>query len=181
MFAVVRDFQLFMRPDALGSIPPVDLKPPIGRALRMARARLGGTTAVQVALGDAPAVRMPASRVTQIALNLFLNAADALSGRPWSANLVEVRLDTVEHWAVIEVQDNGPGLDPETRTQLFAPGTSTKPGGTSMGLGLAICRELARASGGDISVSSPPSGGTLFRVVLPPAAGGSRGPLPSAV
>ena len=56
-----------------------------------------------------------------------------------------------------------------TRQRLFEPGVSGKPGGQSLGLGLAICRELARAAGGEISVSSPLTGSTLFRVALPPA------------
>ena len=75
-------------------------------------------------LGDAPAVRIPGSRVTQIVLNLLLNAADALGDRPWNANQVEVRLGTVEHWAVIEVKDNGPGIDAATRQRLFEPGAT---------------------------------------------------------
>jgi signal transduction histidine kinase len=138
----------------------------------MARARLGAKSPVSVVLGEAPSVRVPPSRITQIVLNLLLNAADAIADRPWSANLVEVRLSTVEHWAVIEVKDNGPGIDAATRQRLFEPGVSGKAGDRSLGLGLAICRELARAAGGEISVSSPLTGSTLFRVALPPAAMG---------
>ena len=71
--------------------------------------------------------------------------------------------------AVVEVRDNGPGLSPELRRHLFEPGRSGKSGSTSLGLGLAISRQLARLSGGDITVTCPPGGGTVFRVVLPPA------------
>ena len=170
IFAQVRDFQQYLRPGELETSPPIDLKPPILRAIRMARTRLGAKSPVSVALGEAPPVRVPGNRITQIVLNLLLNAADALGDRPWSANQVEVRLSTVEHWAVIEVKDNGPGLDAVTRQHLFEPGVSGKRGGQSLGLGLAICRELARAAGGEISVSSPLMGSTLFRVALPPAA-----------
>ena len=172
---LVRDFQQFLRPgEASSAAPEIDLKPPIVRALRMARARLGGITPVSVALGDAPAVQIAPGRVTQIVLNLLLNAADALAGRPWSANLVEIRLETVGGWAVIDVKDNGPGLDTQARKHLFEIGASTKTAGGSLGLGLAICRELARASGGEVSVSSPLAPGTLFRVVLPPASLGPQ-------
>jgi signal transduction histidine kinase len=169
IFAQVRDFQQYLRPRELETAPAIDLKPPILRAIRMARARLGAKSPVSVVLGEAPAVRVPGNRVTQIVLNLLLNAAEALGDRPWNANQVEVRLCTVEHWAVIEVKDNGPGIDAATRQRLFEPGVSGKPGGRSLGLGLAICRELARAAGGEISVSSPLIGSTLFRVALPPA------------
>jgi signal transduction histidine kinase len=168
IFAQVRDFQQFLRPRELESSAAIDLKAPILRAVRMSRARLGSKSPVSVVLGDAPPVRIPGSRVTQIVLNLLLNAADALGDRPWNANQVEVRLGTVEHWAVIEVKDNGPGIDAATRQRLFEPGATGKDGGHSLGLGLAICRELARAAGGEISVSSPLTGSTLFRVALPP-------------
>jgi two-component system NtrC family sensor kinase len=169
IFAQVRDFQQYLRPRELETAPAIDLKPPILRAIRMARARLGVKSPVSVVLGEAPPVRVPGNRITQIVLNLLLNAAEALADRPWNANQVEVRLSTVEHWAVIEVKDNGPGIDAVTRQRLFEPGVSGKPGGQSLGLGLAICRELARAAGGEISVSSPLTGSTLFRVALPPA------------
>lgn len=172
IFAQVRDFQAYLRPRELESAAPIDLKPPILRAVRMARARLGAKSPVSVLLGEAPLVRIPENRVTQIVLNLLLNAADALGDRPWNANLVEVRLSRVEHWAVIEVKDNGPGIDAATRQRLFEPGVTGKVSGRSLGLGLAICRELARAAGGEISVSSPLIGSTLFRIALPPAAMG---------
>ena len=168
IFAQVRDFQQYLRPRELETSPAIDLKPPILRAIRMARTRLGAKSAVSVALGEAPPVRVPGNRITQIVLNLLLNAADAIADRPFSANMIEVRLSTVDHWAVIEVKDNGPGLDAATRQRLFEPGVTGKPG-QSLGFGLAICRELARAAGGEISVSSPLTGSTLFRVALPPA------------
>jgi len=168
--ALVRDFQLFLRPDEITPLVGTsEVKPAVERALKMARPRLAAVSPLSAELGDAPAVRIPSARITQIVLNLLLNAADALADRPWSANSVEVLLETVEGRAVIEVRDNGPGMSPETRRALFEPGRSSKPGGTSLGLGLAISRQLARLSGGDVTASCPPGAGTVFCVVLPPA------------
>lgn len=168
--ALVRDFQLFLRPDEITPIiGAAEVKPAIERALQMARARLGSVTPVSVELGEAPTVRVPSTRITQIVLNLLLNAADALGDRAWSANSVEVNLGTADGRAVIEVRDNGPGLTPEVRRHLFEPGHTGKAAGASLGLGLAISRQLARLSGGDVTVSCPPGGGSVFRVVLPPA------------
>jgi signal transduction histidine kinase len=171
--AVVRDFQIYLRPNEPDAHVAIDPKPPVLRALRLGRVRLGSVGAVSVSMSDVPPVRLPSNRITQIVLNLLLNAADALSGRPWSANVVELRLETVGGWAVIEVKDNGPGLDDDVRERLFEVGATTK--GNSLGLGLAICRDLVRQSGGEISVSSPLVPGTAFRVVLPPAALGRPG------
>jgi len=166
--ALVRDFQLFLRPDEITPlVGTAEVKPAVERALQMARARLSAVTPVSVELGEAPPVRIPATRITQIVLNLLLNAADALADRPWSANLVEVRLETADGRVVIEVRDNGPGLAPEARRHLFEPGHTGRT--TGSGLGLAISRQLARLSGGDVIVLFPPTAGTLFRVVFPPS------------
>ena len=170
--ALVRDFQVYLRPDEVTPLVGTsEVKPAVERALKMARARLAAVTPVATELGDAPSVRIPATRITQIVLNLLINAADALGDRPWSANSLQVTIQTVDGRAVIEVRDNGPGMSPEVRRGLFEPGRSTKAGDTSLGLGLglAISRQLARLSGGDVTVICPPTGGTVFRVVLPPA------------
>jgi signal transduction histidine kinase len=66
----------------------------------------------------------------------------------------------------IEVADNGRGLPPRARDNLFRPFVgSARPGGT--GLGLAICREIARAHGGDLVLLETSAGGTTFRLTMP--------------
>jgi signal transduction histidine kinase len=166
--ALLRDFQIFLRPDEITPIiAPCEVKPAVVRAIQMARARLSTVSPLSVQLIDVPKVRIPSTRITQIVLNLLLNAADALTDRAWSANLVEVRLEPIDARVAIEVRDNGPGLSPEVKRHLFEPGRSSKRGKESLGLGLAISRQLARLSGGDIWVASPPGGGSVFRVVLP--------------
>src|SRR5262245_18020890 len=123
MTSLIRDFQLFLRPDEITPIiGAVEVKPAVERALQMARARIAGITPLTAELGDAPLVRIPPTRITQIVLNLLLNAGDALAPRPWSANLLEVRLDSFDGRAVIDVRDNGPGLSPELRRHIFEPG-----------------------------------------------------------
>ena len=66
----------------------------------------------------------------------------------------------------IEVADDGPGLPPKARENLFRPFFgSARPGGS--GLGLAIARELVRAHGGELSLVSSTGAGTVFRLTLP--------------
>ena len=78
----MRDFQLFLRPDEVTPIiGAAEVKPAVERALQMARARLGAVTPVSTDFGEAPDVRVPSTRITQIVLNLLLNAADALADR----------------------------------------------------------------------------------------------------
>jgi len=70
----------------------------------------------------------------------------------------------------IDLADDGPGLPPKARENLFRPFFgSARPGGN--GLGLAIARELARAHGGDLALVSSTAAGTVFRITLPAPAG----------
>jgi signal transduction histidine kinase len=66
----------------------------------------------------------------------------------------------------VEVADDGPGLPPKARDNLFRPFfASARPGGS--GLGLAIARELTRAHGGELTLASSTAAGTVFRLTLP--------------
>ncbi|MET0087431.1 MAG: XrtA/PEP-CTERM system histidine kinase PrsK [Sedimenticola sp.] len=95
--------------------------------------------------------------------HLIQNAQEATgkSGNVW------VRLTQESGQAIIEVEDDGHGMD-ETfiRERLFKPFDSTK-GLTGMGIGVFESRELIRTLGGDINVTSSPDNGALFRIQLP--------------
>jgi signal transduction histidine kinase len=66
---------------------------------------------------------------------------------------------------VVDVADNGPGIEPEVAEKIFNPFFTTKPQGS--GLGLAIVRKIVDAHDGRIDVSTTPGKGTKFRVTLP--------------
>jgi len=92
--------------------------------------------------------------------NLGQNAVQA------GATKIEVAARRDGDRFIIDVTDNGPGLSPRARENLFKPfAGSSHPGGT--GLGLAIARELMRAHGGDIRLERSTSEGTSFRLILP--------------
>jgi signal transduction histidine kinase len=96
----------------------------------------------------------------RVFLNLARNAVEAGAHR--------LRFSAMHETATIaiEVADDGPGLPPKARENLFRPFFgSARPGGS--GLGLAIARELARAHGGELSLASSTGAGTVFRLTLP--------------
>jgi signal transduction histidine kinase len=66
---------------------------------------------------------------------------------------------------VVEVEDTGPGIDPNSLDRMFDAFVTTKPGG--MGLGLAICRMIIDRHGGQLSASPAQPRGAIFRMVLP--------------
>ncbi len=68
---------------------------------------------------------------------------------------------------VLQVIDDGPGIPQAILARIFDPFFTTKPAGVGTGLGLAIVLSVVREHGGQVSVSSPPDGGSVFTVELP--------------
>lgn len=115
-------------------------------------------------LAHAPEICADPGQITQVILNLLLNALEAMpsGGTTW------VRLRYLESLGVLglTVADNGPGIPADVRGKLFQPFVTTKEGGT--GLGLTICRNIVSQHGGDIRIRSGRRG-TTVRVTLPVA------------
>ena len=105
-------------------------------------------------------MRADRDQLFRVLLNLSRNAVEA------GANRVTISAHNGDKRVVIDVADDGPGLPPKARANLFRPfAGSARPGG--MGLGLAIAREIARAHGGDITLGHSGADGTLFQLSLP--------------
>ena len=105
------------------------------------------------------------TRLEQILVNLIGNALDAMQAQP----APELWLDghSSEGKYRLQVRDNGHGIDPEARKHLFEPFFTTKPGEQGLGLGLTLSASLAAATGGNLAVEHPASGGTAFVLCLP--------------
>ena len=138
---LIRDFQTFLRPDEHTPMPvPNEVRPAVERAVRMARPRISGVASLSVILTDTPPVAMPASRITQIVLNLLLNAADALTECPPSAgarsSIVEVRLfvsgRSTDHRSAGQRARNEPG---DARRAVRAGSNDQGPGDLTPGSG----------------------------------------------
>jgi two-component system, NtrC family, sensor kinase len=170
--AVVRDFQVFLRPNARAA-EPIDPAECIERAIRMAYPQIKAVARLRLSITATPNVAAPPSFLTQVALNLLVNACEALGPLDPQRNRIEVRLAAEDRAVVLEISDNGPGLDPLTAAKVFEPHYTRKPRQGSLGLGLSICRALVERVGGSISVTSAPGERTSFRVELP-----SAGPAP---
>lgn len=118
---------------------------------------------------DAVSISADPDQFARIFVNLLKNAREALEAAGSRVELpaVEVALSETPEWLTLSVSDNGPGLPPRARDNLFvAFEGSARAGGT--GLGLAIARELTEAHGGKLSHIDQPLG-TRFDVTLPRA------------
>jgi signal transduction histidine kinase len=113
-------------------------------------------------------VALPASRLTQVLLNIVLNAGDAIAANRREEGRVTLRARRVDKGRVrIEVEDDGPGISVELRDQVFEPFVTTKSVGEGTGLGLAVCRGLVESAGGEIGLDTSYERGARFFVVLP--------------
>jgi two-component system NtrC family sensor kinase len=120
---------------------------------------------VKVEGGDVVASIAP-ERLTQVLLNLALNAGDAMSASSGERRLV-LRASEEGRRVRIDVEDVGPGVREEVRDRLFMPFVTTKEVGQGTGLGLAVCRGIVEAAGGTIELDAKYKDGARFVIRLP--------------
>jgi signal transduction histidine kinase len=109
------------------------------------------------------AIRCDAVLLERVFANLYLNAIEALTTRGRGAVTTHVWRESDR--VVVAVDDDGPGIQPDVAQRIFDPLVTTKSAG--MGLGLALCREVVHAHGGEISAVPAPSGGARFSFWIP--------------
>jgi len=118
-------------------------------------------------LGESiPAVRGNFQQLEQVVINLLTNACQALTSREKAITLRTLH-DRARHRAVIEVADEGKGIDPEQAKYIFDPFYTTRRDIGGTGLGLAISYNIVKHHGGELFFTSRPGEGTTVRVVLP--------------
>lgn len=117
---------------------------------------------------ELPEVCASPSEVALVLIKLLVNAAEAVRGR--EDRQVTVSAAVQGERVALRVQDRGPGIAPDDLPRIFDPYFTTRP--ERRGLGLAVCRGVVEALGGELQVVSTRGEGTVFTVLLP-AAGGS--------
>lgn len=119
-----------------------------------------------------PAVVVVADHVVQVAINLLINAADALHQLQGRSPVIRVQTALDDEFVVARISDNGSGIPPEILPRVFEERFTTKGPGHGSGLGLALCRSLIEKAGGTIVLRSEVGSGTEAEIRLPvPALG----------
>jgi signal transduction histidine kinase len=137
------------------------------RALVEHRAQMANVRFDVALAADLPAVHGDQHEIQQVMLNLFLNSLDALEGRP--AGVIRVAAARAGDRVRIDVDDDGPGMDPALLGRVFDPFFSSKGRPDASGLGMFICYSIVHNHGGEIAVDSRPGAGFHVRIELPAA------------
>ncbi|MBA3452922.1 MAG: PAS domain S-box protein, partial [Deltaproteobacteria bacterium] len=154
--------------------------PLVDELLRISASQIPAAITVRVEIPHGLEILGDAGQVRQVMLNLLGNARDAIGSRVGaitvSAQILEhdgdphpddVVTPTAGTYAAIEVGDDGPGMDRETRRHIFEPFFTTKA--TGHGLGLAAVLGIVQAHGGGMRLTTAPDLGSRFRVLWPAA------------
>ncbi len=120
---------------------------------------------------DLPPVLGDYSRLEEVFLNLFVNAADAMAGK--GTLRITTRLNTV-NTVRIGISDTGKGIERSYLQHIFEPFFTTKEPGQGTGLGLSIAYGIVREHNGTIDVESEPGRGTTFIITLPAYLGNAQ-------
>ncbi|HEX6051762.1 MAG TPA: PAS domain S-box protein, partial [Gemmatimonadaceae bacterium] len=176
--SLTRQLLVFSRQEQIDR-KPLDLAATLGDFMRMLRRIIGEHIDVRLdAAPNVPPVLADSAQMEQVALNLAVNARDAMPGG--GRLLIDVDDVTLAHeqgaaktvmppgrYVRLRFTDTGCGMESDVRERIFEPFFTTKPVGEGTGLGLAVVYGIVRQHDGFIDVASTPGRGTCFTVHLP--------------
>ena len=184
---IIRNLLDFARkPEGAAVSEPANVSEAVGDAVHLVAPQkdLRGLRIERRIADDLPRVGLDADRLTQILLNLLLNAADAIETKRARQESRGERVDTEdtilveatheegsdgasEGTVVLRVIDSGTGIDEAARAAIFEPFFTTKPVGRGTGLGLAVCLTIVEEVRGSIRAETHSAGGACFEIRLP--------------
>lgn len=112
-----------------------------------------------------PKLFIASQKMTQVFVNLLVNAAHAMENVKKGSLIIETYIDGPSF--SINIKDSGKGISPQYIDKIFDPFFTTKPAGKGTGLGLSIIHGIIKEHNGKITVSSEEGKGTTFTVILP--------------
>jgi len=147
------------------SVVDVDLNRGLDDSLELLRHLLKQDVDVVRNYSEVSRIRGHAGQLNQVFVNLIANAAQAVAGRDGAEISIATRES--EETVVVEIRDNGNGIDEDVLPRIFDPFFTTKDVGEGSGLGLSIVHGIVERHDGQIEVESTVGEGTMFRISLP--------------
>jgi len=165
---IVGNLKEFVREREKGEFRRIDLKQVVEKALNLCQGRIRKTVKTfEVDIPEGlPALYSDPLAIEQVVVNLLVNAIQALDKDDSWVRLRIIAPDQADGEVMIEVGDNGCGMDVETQRKIFDPFFTTKAAGIGTGLGLSITHRLLEELGGHIEVKSIVGEGSVFLVLL---------------
>ena len=161
---IVQSLKEFARGDAQQQWELADLHGCIDATLELMAGELQQAADVVKQYGALPDIECLPSQLSQVVMNLLLNACRAVGPQ---RGRITVRTGMEDGQAWFEVADDGCGIAPEVLPRIFDPFFTTRDIGQGTGLGLALSYGIVQQHGGRIDVQSAPGQGSTFRVTLP--------------
>lgn len=162
---IIQDLKSFSRMEEV-AITDVDLNHEIDMTLNILHNKLKNKAEVHKEfMENMPKIEAYGGQLNQVFMNILDNAVGAIQdkGDIW----IRINEDNKKEHLIIEIEDNGVGMDEETARKIFNPFFTTKPVGKGTGLGLSITYKIIKNHQGDIKVESQPNMGTKFIITLP--------------
>jgi len=163
---IVRDLDMFSRADD-HQLRPVSLREVLDKAVTLSYHEIKYRARIVRDIQWSPTVLADEGRLTQVFVNLLVNAAHAIDEGDPEKNEIRVRLWHEGAEALAEVKDTGKGIDPADLPYVFEPFFTTKERGKGTGLGLYMSNSIVTSLGGEIEVDSLVGSGTRFTIHLP--------------
>ncbi|MCK5065186.1 MAG: hypothetical protein KAQ97_07885 [Candidatus Fermentibacteraceae bacterium] len=163
---IVEGLRGFARKDEGLLVDTVDVNTIIEATTRLVQNEVHKHAEIELGLSeDVKTFKGNSQKIEQVLVNLIVNAAQAIPDD--RKGLIIVRTWMEKDVVVIEIEDNGKGMDEKTLKLIFDPFFTTKRAKGGTGLGLAIAFRIIEEHGGSISVSSKPGTGTQFIIRIP--------------
>ncbi|MDE1177210.1 MAG: ATP-binding protein [Edaphobacter sp.] len=143
-------------------VQEIDLVESIRNVLAMFRSRMNRVETKLESEPELPLVSAYGSELNQVWSALIENALDAMHDE----GILTIAIRCTAKMVLVEVRDNGPGIQPEIQSRIFEPFFTTKPLGTAMGLGLDTVQRIVGKHAGSVAIDSRPHA-TCFQIRLP--------------
>ncbi|MDB4996678.1 MAG: fixL4 [Myxococcaceae bacterium] len=167
---IVRGLKLFARADEEHRVV-LDVRAAVDVSVDMAFNEIRHRARLVKNYGATPMIEADAGRLSQVFINLLVNAAQSIPEGQAEQNEITITTSTDSAGrAVVAVKDSGAGITAAIVDRIFEPFFTTKAVGVGTGLGLSISHGIVADLGGELTVESTVGKGTEFRVALPAAA-----------
>ncbi len=166
---IVRDLRIYARADSnREEAQPLDANDVVDQALRLVGRQISTVARIERDYTRGlPQVLVPHGRLTQVLINVLVNAAHAISEVERPIHRLRVTTRTDGEFVAMSISDTGPGIEPQALDRIFDPFFTTKRTGYGTGLGLSISRSIMRDLGGDLIVESVHGSGATLILLLP--------------